>query len=388
MIADLLQRKRTHFVLWAPLAAAQSPALVIGRFLNTNPAALAGERTLPLTAVGQASGLWELAASAASLQAATVYHYWFEVTDRKPGRPAGQRIRVTDPSAFIVDWRLRRPHCQPRTGMKTGSRRPLSGSTAPTWSPAIRAARPPTWPTILRPTGCRLITELVIYEMPTAWTRIGPPAAGSNAASARSRMSWRWWSTRAEGANFSDLSVSARDAHIWRSGHQRYRIAASGRQCDLPRVGICHDQLPCSGLRSWFSGREQSPTAHRDLTALSVTCHRSGIRVLRRHGHGFLAPRPVRAHRLRTTSTFSIPASHQDDPDALTSTRGFGRKEVRDGFGSTLIRYAQVRRHLRSRHRPERFVSPGAALHADTTRALDARLPYRWRSHGQRGECL
>jgi pullulanase len=107
VIADLLQRKRTHFVLWAPQAAAQPPALVIGEFVNTNPASLINERTLSLTAVSQADGLWALAASSASLQDGTVYHYWFEVDDTKPGRPAGQRIRVTDPTAFIVDWRVR-----------------------------------------------------------------------------------------------------------------------------------------------------------------------------------------------------------------------------------------------------------------------------------------
>jgi hypothetical protein len=130
VIADLLQRKRTHFVLWAPQAAAQAPALVIGEFVNTNPASLINERTLSLTAVSQADGLWALAASSAGLQSGAVYHYWFEVDDTKPGRPQanGSVSRIQPRSSWTGE-------CAPRSWLRqtptmTVSRQPSSGSTA------------------------------------------------------------------------------------------------------------------------------------------------------------------------------------------------------------------------------------------------------------------
>ena len=49
--------------------------------------------------------------------------------------------------------------------------------------------------------------------------------------------------------------------------------------------------------------------------------------------------------RIRTsTSTIfvsRIAQNHRDDPDALTSGRGDGHQDIRDGFGSTLFRYTR-----------------------------------------------
>ena len=92
MIANLLERKRTHFVLWAPHTGAQAPQLIIGELQATNPASLANERTLDMADATGSRDLWQLAAAQAGLQAGTVYHYWFEVTDRKAERPHGQRV--------------------------------------------------------------------------------------------------------------------------------------------------------------------------------------------------------------------------------------------------------------------------------------------------------
>jgi hypothetical protein len=123
------------FVLWAPQAAAQPPALVIGEFQSTNPATLANEHTFPLTAVNQADGLWELAATAAGLHGGTVYHYWFEVDDTKPGRPAGQRIRVTDPAASSsAAWERSRT-------LSRSSSHPPRAATSPTSPSSAQADR-------------------------------------------------------------------------------------------------------------------------------------------------------------------------------------------------------------------------------------------------------
>ncbi|MDQ3831290.1 MAG: hypothetical protein M3361_18730, partial [Candidatus Tectomicrobia bacterium] len=105
MVTNLLERKRTHFVLWAPQTGAQAPKLIIGELQATNPVSLTNERALDMADAPGSRDLWELAAAQAGLQGGKVYHYWFEVADRKAGRPPGQRVRVTDPAAFAVDWR-------------------------------------------------------------------------------------------------------------------------------------------------------------------------------------------------------------------------------------------------------------------------------------------
>ena len=104
MDIDLLNRKSTHFVLWAPGQTA--PKLVIGTLQFGAPPFLTGRKSLPLKAVGGVHGLWELAPADAGLTDGNVYHFWFEVDDTKPGHTAGARVSVTDPTAFTVDWRI------------------------------------------------------------------------------------------------------------------------------------------------------------------------------------------------------------------------------------------------------------------------------------------
>ena len=61
-----------------------------------------------LSQSAQFPDLWTRAAADCQLTDDEVDYYWFEVTDTHPAR-SGQRIQVTDPFAFTVDWRLRAP---------------------------------------------------------------------------------------------------------------------------------------------------------------------------------------------------------------------------------------------------------------------------------------
>ena len=104
MNIDLLNRKSTSFVLWAP--GQTTPKLVIGTFQPGAPPSLAGKQSFHLTTVAGVSGLFEIAPAACGLNTGTVYHYWFEVDDTNIGHPSGARILVSDPTAFTTDWRL------------------------------------------------------------------------------------------------------------------------------------------------------------------------------------------------------------------------------------------------------------------------------------------
>jgi hypothetical protein len=61
------------------------------------------------------SDLWSRSGADCGLVDGEVYHYWFEVTDSRPGG-AGARLRRTDPAATTVDWRLLSPPLPPPYG--------------------------------------------------------------------------------------------------------------------------------------------------------------------------------------------------------------------------------------------------------------------------------
>src|SRR3954470_19639878 len=104
MPIDLLNRKTTHFVLWAP--GQKAPKLVIGTFQFGAPPQVNGRNSFAMKEAAGVHGLWEIAPADCALVNSTVYHYWFDVDDTRPGHAAGARVLVTDPTAVTVDWRI------------------------------------------------------------------------------------------------------------------------------------------------------------------------------------------------------------------------------------------------------------------------------------------
>ena len=77
MRVDLLQRKRTHFLLWRPAVTNPPPALVIGAFRAGNPPSFEQLNRFDLAPSPMSPDLWEVPAAACSLVDGRVYHYWF-----------------------------------------------------------------------------------------------------------------------------------------------------------------------------------------------------------------------------------------------------------------------------------------------------------------------
>lgn len=105
MNADILTRKRTSFLWWRLDVTDPPPELVLGEF-GSRESRRAGVRVLPLERQEDFTDLWGISASVCALQDDVAYHYWFEVSDGRP-EPTGTRVRITDPLAYAVDWRLR-----------------------------------------------------------------------------------------------------------------------------------------------------------------------------------------------------------------------------------------------------------------------------------------
>jgi pullulanase len=89
-----------------------------------------------------------------------------------------------------------------------------------------------------------------------------------------------------------------------------------------------------------FPEGNASPTANLDLIALVKACHEHDIRVF---VDMVMAFGREEAYEHIDFPNFYIAHPDEDpsDPDALTSIRGYGTRGLRDGFGSTLFRYAK-----------------------------------------------
>src|SRR6266498_3445442 len=109
MAANLLTRKQTAFVLWRVGNPTPPPALIIGKAKPGNPITFTDEHQFILRPAPGFTDLWEIPAAECNLANGEVYHYWFEVSVSHPNRPASARLRITDPTAYMVDWRVRGP---------------------------------------------------------------------------------------------------------------------------------------------------------------------------------------------------------------------------------------------------------------------------------------
>jgi pullulanase len=161
--ADLLERKQTHFVLWHAKPAAAAPVLVIGEFQAGNPPSLVNIQRFSLAPVAGFTDLFAIAAADCGLNDGRVYHYFFETADG---------IQTTDPIAYTVDWRLLSNRLPPP--FNTDDRQPAAvikyrGGQLAACDPAGEEADfsgDPS-PATLPPNN-----QLVIYEMPTAWSNV------------------------------------------------------------------------------------------------------------------------------------------------------------------------------------------------------------------------
>src|SRR6266849_5004452 len=161
--ANLLERRASHFLLWRPTQSPVPPRLIVGRFLAGNPPTLAGERQHSMTAVVGVDGLWEIAAADLGLIEGDIVHYWFEVEDTQPHREQSRTVRCTDPAAHTVDWRLTaETGSQPAAVLQFSSGRLVicdPGGEKPDFKDDAPLDQLPE------------NNHLMIYELPTAWTR-------------------------------------------------------------------------------------------------------------------------------------------------------------------------------------------------------------------------
>jgi 1,4-alpha-glucan branching enzyme len=336
---DILTRRQTRFVLWSPREQSQNPRLILGKFKAGNPPSIDILKEVELKpAAGIPSGLWELRADAPelALTAGDIYHYWLEVDDsRSPGN-AARRIGMTDPFAGCVDWRAFVPgapdYTQPASVVRYAGNGQLeecdpNGET-------------PHFPAPDEPQKLPANNQLVIYELPTAW-------ALSNAFSQPERGVATFLDVAAlaqdkpAGANFAELGILTQGiAYLEDLGVNAVELLppADSRFNREWGYGTSHYLAPDYELG--YPEGHLSPTANRDLAALVAALHAKNIRFFVDVVMAFAQEDPYN-HIDAPNFHIDKPEDTPDDPDAKTSGRSGGRRDIRNGFGSTLWRYAK-----------------------------------------------
>jgi 1,4-alpha-glucan branching enzyme len=330
----LLERRRTHFVLWRPGPGEPAPKLVLGRFRAGSPPTLADERTLPLARSRDSDELWELAASACELTEGAIYHYWFEVPDTNPYRPSLGGVRITDPTAYAVDWRLTQTKGDvesPAAVVRVSGGKLVACDPGTPVVPFDGPGANPDAPMKALPPNNRL----VIYELPTAWTKAGDLVDAQNVGVGTFRDVQALIEPSTRGGRFAGLARLREHRHLIELGANALEL--------LPPADTFNDRkswgyatsnyfAPDFDLGQPLSGE---PTPIADLIALVRSCHAHGIRFFYDAVMAFSNHDPYRNasfldfHVHFTDFTKPPPYDHLDP-----------EQDGRDGFGGDLWKYA------------------------------------------------
>jgi 1,4-alpha-glucan branching enzyme len=340
MAANLLARKETAFVLWRVGNTNQPPTLIIGQLHPGTPITFSNERRFTLQPVTGFPELFAIPAADCNLTDGQVYHYWFEVSVSHPERPTTARLRITDPTAWMVDWRLRGPRVDlpfgdddryPAAVIKfSGGKLVAADVGGETGSFAGEQAL----------SSLPANNHLVIYELPTTWTR-SAEVGGRDIGLGTFRDVTALINADAEGANFDDLDVTrVGRAYLTELGVNALELLPPADSIYNRQWGYGTTNYLAPDFELGFPGIYASPAPHRDLTALVRTCHTHGMRFFVDVVMAFSKNNPYLA--VACDDFFILdPSQAKSDPDAHNS-RGSDDNNLRNGFGASLFRYAKM----------------------------------------------
>ena len=354
MNPDILIRKRSHFALWRLTVTTPPPELVLGQLAPGAPVGLINESRIVLSQTDQFGDLWSVRASDCGLQDGTTYHYWFEVSDARPDH-AGERVRITDPMAYVVDWRLRAPSVEgggdrdgyPAAVLKYQDLQLLTCDPNGQSFVGLEGKRP-TLPANSR---------LVIYEMPTAWSRIRSDGL-KEYSTGTFRDVEALVDANATGANFRGLPILGQ-GHSYLAdelGVNAVELLPPADSAYIRTWGYGTTNFCAPDFELGYPVDSSEPMPNRDLRNLVTACHDRGIRFFVDVVMGFAKNSPYLA---AAADDFFIedPGAHPDDPDAKTS-----RGTIRDSWGADLFRYESFHSGYDPLTGQDRSLSPAAQL--------------------------
>jgi pullulanase len=323
----LLSRKRTHFVLLQPRHTETSPQLVIGRFQAGNPPTLADDHVFDLQESSSLEGLWEIKASDCGLEDGKTYHYWFRLQDGHPQSDRNAVLDCTDPTAEIVDWRLRSTKPQPSPPYTDDDR--LPAAVVKFVGGRLVACDPDgdeiDFSSDVPSTGLPANSHIVLYELPTQWSREGAESSVEVGAGTF-RDVLALLDEEEEGANF--IGVSA----LQKGRAYLKELGINGLEL-LPIADSFADRSWGYATSNYFApdfdlGRpvgNSSSTAATDLSNLVQTCHTNSVRFFQDMVMAFSTHGSIQYSNFLD---YFIQAG-TNDPE----------QDGRDGFGGDLFKY-------------------------------------------------
>lgn len=337
-MTQLLDRKRTHFVLWRPGAPVfgTPPQLILGQLSAANPPALDNVRSLPLTLspLSAAGDLWEIAAADCGLTDGQVYHYWFAVenTNVYVGATAGP-LQCTDPAAYCVDWRV-------TSAVPAGDTidAPVAAAVIRFAEGELVPADPAAVPLTFAESadsGMQLLATnntLVIYELPTAWTKTGDLVDATHVGVGTFQDVLALVLEEATSPNFPTVAVLAAGRSYLED------LGVNGLELLPPADTYADRESWGYSTSNYFApdfdlGRPLSrpaPTATTDFLNLVRGCHQMGIRYI------YDAVMAFSDHDAYRTANFL------DFHVEYDATPPDPEQDGRNGFGGDLWKYAYL----------------------------------------------
>jgi len=327
MPIDLLSRKQTHFVLWRPRASDPTPALYIGNFPNPSAPTFENFREIPLHQVSKFGDLWAIPAQDCGLSEGQVYFYWFKVRNTDPYDPAYQVLYCTDPMAWTVDRRFPAPVPSESGGIASLDPASVVLYRNGQLIPCNADGQTVEWSGDRSQATLQPNNHLVIYELPTRWSRIrstGEMIVGNGTF----RDVLSLLESEQTAPNFPTVLALNNRAHLVELGVTALEL--------LPPADSDDDLNWGYGTANYFAadfelGRQDgesasaASTSTTDLANLIQVCHQNGLRFFVDAVMAFSRNNPY--HNINFLDFYIQWGSR--DPE----------QGSRDGFGGDLFKY-------------------------------------------------
>lgn len=331
-MADLLKRKKTHFVLWRPQTTNPQPALVIGEYNPNFSDRLVNQKEFPLAQSTQHPDLWEIPAAHCQLEEGKTYHYWFRVTDSNPYKSWHPRdMLCADPTAYMVDYRIR-SSCYPGE-FCDADKDPASvikyqaGALVPSDPDGTPHAVQVDAQTLLRLSPNN---RMVIYELPTTWARIGSEGdSETDTGSFKDVLALIRKSIAP--ANFSGTTaLQVGESHLEQLGANALELLPSSDSRYRRQWGYGTSNFFSPDFDLGMPAGATSPSSGKGLADVVNALHTKGIRFITDMVMAFAKDYP---YQNINYLDFNVKYGSGDPDQYLPDGRN------RDGFGADLFKY-------------------------------------------------
>jgi 1,4-alpha-glucan branching enzyme len=326
MYSDLLSRKKTHFILWRPDATQSTPTLYIGNTQPDDPERLQKFKEIPLKQSTQFPELWEIPAQECGLVEGQVYYYWFKVRNSDPYNPANvnQIMYCSDPIATTVDRRILAPTPSEPGGVTSQDPASVILYKNGELVPCDPQGQTVNWEGDVPLESLPSNNRLIIYELPTRWTRINS-TGGVEEGNGTFRDVLALLVPEDNAPTFPALRTLNNRAHLVELGVNALELLPPEDSDDTLNWGYGTANYFAADFDLGRPDHQSPPTASTDLANLIKVCHQKGLRFFLDVVMAFSRNNPY--HNVNFLDFY------------LKWGSGDPEQGSRDGFGGDLFKY-------------------------------------------------